>query len=89
MSHVGLSGPDEEGALPALTEDVGDGVDFLGIAGLGAGAVGLDIRHGGGVHTGLTVYLLQQRFLHAARREGDPYRYCTHYIFLFKVLKGS
>ena len=85
MSHVRFGGPDEEGALPPLTEDVCDGVDFLGIAGLGAGAVGLDVRHGGGVHTGLTVHFLQQRFLYAARWEGDPYRYSSHYIILFIV----
>lgn len=73
VTHVALNGADEEricqGAV--FAEDVGDGVEFLGVADLCSGPVSFDIGHVAGRDAGFRVDFFEEAFLHGAGGEGD------------------
>ena len=71
VTHVGFGRPDQQRTLAVFAEDVGNGVDLLGVTSLGAGPMGLYVGHRGRVDAGLGVDLLQQLLLHLSRWEGD------------------
>ena len=63
MAHVGFGRTNHQRTLAVFAEDVSDGVDLLGVTGLGACPMSLYVGHRGWIDACLGVDLLQQLFL--------------------------